>query len=111
MFMLSLVSYSQGYYEIKSLGTNYSSTDIQTAFNSANFCGLHYEVERNLIVLDDGTEVELLAANEIQNFDSNCVFNSGSTMSVCTYSIVSGVILRGCDNKLTPLEEKVKTNN
>jgi len=111
LLMLSLMSYSQGYYEIKTLGGSYSAETINNAFSTANFCGYHKSSERNLIVFNDGTEVELFSADEIQNFNSNCILVASVDTPICEYSIVSGVIMRACENKLTPFEEKIKVNN
>lgn len=96
LFMLSFSAYSQVNYEIVSLGTSYSETDLQNVFSTADFCGSHYQNQRFLIVFDDGAKVELLAASEISQFSLDCVLEDNATIPSCVYSIANGVIHRQC---------------
>ncbi len=108
------MSFGQGYYEVKTLGTTYSEAEIQTAFNSADFCGSHYATQRFLITLDDGSEVELLAANEITGFSENCVLAETANLPDCTYAINAGTIIRKCAYPEVPKKEllmQTNTNN
>jgi len=108
--MLSFVSLSQGY-EIKSLGTEYSSLEIKNAFDNANLCGYHFESVRNTIVLDDGAQIEFLAGSELSQISANCLVADGMVLPVCKYSISSGVVLRSCEYEPSPQKKKELLQN
>ena len=99
-------SFSQNHYEIKKIGTLYSSQQLTEAFNSAKFCGSHFRTKRNLWKLDDGSEVELLSASEIPGLDQSCIIEDDTEISYCEYSINSGVILKRYTYE--PSEQKKK---
>ena len=94
------LSFSQYYYQIKSLGHNYSAQTIVNAFRSANFCGSHFESKRNKIVFDDGAIVELKSKVELLNEGvqilNSCVISDSINYQINTWSISSSeIILRG----------------
>ena len=93
-------------YEIKKIGTIYSAQQITEAFDSAKFCGSHFQTKRNLWKLDDGSEVELLSASEINGLDQSCIISDDTEISYCEYSIHSGVILK--KYAYEPSEQKKK---
>jgi hypothetical protein len=111
VFLLSFSANSQANYEITALGTTYSQTDLQNVFNSANFCGSHYQNQRFLIVFDDGAQVELLSAAEIPQFSSDCILDDNATIPSCVYSIASGVIHRQCEYTDLPKELYYELNS
>jgi hypothetical protein len=94
------LSFSQDYYQIKSLGHNYSAQTIVNAFRSADFCGSHFESKRNKIVFDDGAIVELKSKVELLNEGvqilNSCVISDSINYQINTWSISSSeIILRG----------------
>lgn len=94
--MLSNTVNAQANYEITTLGTTYSESDLQNVFNSADFCGSHYQNQRFLIVFDDGARVELLAAAELPQLAASCILADDAKIPSCVYSITNGVIHRQC---------------
>jgi hypothetical protein len=96
------LSLSQDYYQIKSLGHNYSDQTIRNAFKSADFCGSHFESKRNKIVFDDGAIVELKSKVELLNEGiqilNSCVISDALNYQIYTWSISSnGTFLRGSE--------------
>ena len=65
LILSSGTTFSQSAYQVKTSGQNYSLPQIQTAIESADFCGYYYTDERHLLVFDDGTEVELKSNDEL----------------------------------------------
>ena len=61
------ISYGQNYFELVQVGSEYSKEEINEAFSTATFCGYHFNSKRNLLVFDDGTQVELLSKEELLN--------------------------------------------
>ena len=70
--LFSIVGFSQSY-EINSLGSQYTASEINTAFGSADFCGLYKESLSQTILLDDGAEVILKSAEQLSQVDDMCV--------------------------------------
>ena len=70
------VSFGQSFYEIKELGTTYSAQQIDSAFQSADFCGMHYTSERRELIFDDGTIVELYSSADLPNLAISCFVSS-----------------------------------
>ena len=70
-------------FEIKKIGTEYSVEQITDVFSMADFCGAYYESKRNLITLNDGSEIELKSKAELISLgislNVNC-FLSDSTI-------------------------------
>jgi len=62
----STISYSQSKFEIKTVGTIYTSDKINSAMSVANFCGSYYETKRNVITFNDGSVVELFSKGEME---------------------------------------------
>lgn len=94
------LSLSQDYYQIKSLGYNYSAQSIVNTFESADFCGSHFESKRNKIIFDDGAIVELKSKVELLNEGvqilNSCVISDSINYQINTWSISSSeIILRG----------------
>lgn len=65
-------SFAQQTYSIQSLGSQYTTTQIDEAFASANFCGMHYSSERRKLIFEDGTIIELFSSAELPNMDPAC---------------------------------------
>ena len=96
------LSLSQDYYQIKSLGHNYSAQTIVNAFKSADFCGSHFESKRNKIIFDDGAIVELKSKVELLNEGvqilNSCVISDSINHQIYKWSISSSeIILRGVE--------------
>lgn len=70
------VAWCQSFYEIKELGTSYSAQQIDSAFQSADFCGMYYGSERRGLIFDDGTIVELYSSVELPNLPISCFISS-----------------------------------
>lgn len=64
MVLCSFFAFSQNF-EVKNVGSQYTLNQIQTAFSNANFCGSFFTTKRNVIVLNDGSTVELLSRQEL----------------------------------------------
>ena len=86
------LSLSQDYYQIKSLGHNYSDQTIRNAFKSADFCGSHFESKRNKIVFDDGAIVELKSKVELLN-EGIQILNSCVISDALNYQIYINILL------------------
>lgn len=97
---------AQSYFEIKSLGSEYTASQVESAFNSANFCGFYLSTERRSLEFQDGTIVELLAASEIDELNENCVLAGGVSTETCVYSLNGTTIQRTCEYELSPAEKK-----
>lgn len=69
---LTNISVAQQTYAIQSLGSEYTTVQINEAFASANFCGMYYSSERRELSFEDGTIIELLSAAELPNMDASC---------------------------------------
>ena len=76
------IGISQQTFEIQSLGSNYSTIEINEAIASAELCGFYYLLERRELKFDDGTIVELFGSDELPNLNSSCfIANNGANSS------------------------------
>jgi len=71
IFSASYIS-AQTIYEVKELGTDYSQSQIDQAFATANFCGFYYSSENRVLNFDDGAVIELKNATDLPAVDSGC---------------------------------------
>ena len=111
IIMLCFTAQSQVNFEIQSLGTTYSHIDLQNVFNSADFCGSHYQNQRFLITFDDGAKVELLSASELPQLQANCILADDAKIPSCVYSITNGVIHRQCEYFDKPRQHQNQLNS
>lgn len=98
MIFLFSIGWSQTTFEIKSLGSNYSTQQIEQAFGSADFCGFFYQGKRNIITLDDGAVIELLGKDENNALSASCVKEDDFEYPSAVWSIsASGKVMRKMD--------------
>ena len=114
--MLCIIAFSQSTFEIKKIGNQYSSEQISAVFNSADFCGSYFETKRNLITLNDGSEIELKSGRELVDSEVNiapsCLLRDDSIYFISTWSISpEGYLMKGFDNTLYPTEKEYYHNN
>ncbi|MEJ6583953.1 MAG: hypothetical protein QNL61_06965 [Crocinitomicaceae bacterium] len=113
------VSFGQSFYEIKELGTIYSAQQIDSAFQSADFCGSFFITKRNVLVMNDGAIVELKSRQELTSaaqwtLGEFCSINDNETYYEAIWSIhPSGKLLKGFDTEKYPSEKEYLhyTNN
>jgi hypothetical protein len=81
---------------VSKLGNRYTDKDLLTAVAKADWCGYFYVNSRRKLIFDDGSVVELLRKNELNelNLDSNCFSNLESLDNAIYVIHSSGVILR-----------------
>ena len=104
--------FGQSFYDVKSIGSSYSSQTINEAFQAADFCGFYLSSNRNKLVFDDGSEVELKSRTEIINegnyIADACILNEGEKIEVVIWSITSsGKILRGSKAPLSSSQKVI----
>jgi hypothetical protein len=114
--MLCIIAFSQSTFEIKKIGDQYSSEQIVAVFNSADFCGSYFETKRNLITLNDGSEIELKSGRELIDSEVNiapsCLLTDDTIYFISTWSISpEGYLMKGFDNTLYPTEKEYYRNN
>lgn len=101
---LSFGQNSSSLYEIISLGTQYSTSEIESALDNANLCGLHLQNERNTLVLNDGAKINIFSANELSDsaiiIEPNCVIEN--MVQNISWSISSGSLLRRVEGVISP---------
>ena len=91
--------YSQTF-EVKNVGTQYTLNQIETAFANENFCGSYFTDKRNVLVLNDGSVVELLSKEELINvgilLGESCFLNSSEVFYQAQWNITpDGHLLKG----------------
>lgn len=96
-------------FEVKLVGSQYSIDQIQSAFNAANFCGSFFSAQRNVIILNDGSIVELLDREELENagivLQDSCFLPDEATFFNAEWSITSeGRLLKGINAYTTEKE-------
>lgn len=111
MILLSVSVYSQSSFEIKKIGSQYTSSQLSSAFESADFCGSYFQSKRNLIVFNDGSEVELKSKNELLNqgitLSENCFLTDDTHYFKSIWSIAeNGMIMKGSDTQAYPTEKE-----
>lgn len=99
MILSTYFTFSQ-VFEVKSLGSKYSIEQIQNAFNTSNFCGSFFSEQRNVITLIDGSLVELLNREELENagiiLQDSCFLPDNVTFLNTDWSITKdGELLKG----------------
>lgn len=105
------IGYSQSKFEIKKTGSQYSAEQLNAAFSSADFCGSYYTTKRNLIVFNDGSEVELKSGQELLNqgtpLASSCILSDDTHYVISIWSISpEGYILKGFDTNTYPSQKE-----
>jgi hypothetical protein len=112
-------SWGQTFYEIKALGTSYTTQQIDSAFQSADFCGSFFMSKRNKLIMNDGAIVELKSRQELATagiwaLGDFCSINDNEIYYDAIWSIhSSGLLLKGFDTQTYPtLKEYLHyTNN
>lgn len=110
MMLCSFFAFSQSF-EVKNVGTQYSLSQIETAFANANFCGSYFTDKRNILVLNDGSIVELLSKEELNNngfpIGESCFLNSNEVYYQAQWSITpEGHLLKGMNAYTSEKEYK-----
>ena len=98
---LSMIFFSASYvsaqtiYEVKEVGSQYTQTQIDQAFGSADFCGYIKTSIRTKIELNDGTKIEFLPISEQPNLDPSCAQADNYVFPDATWKISStGIVVR-----------------
>lgn len=81
-------------YEIQKIGDKYTQTEVETAFENSNFCGLVNPNQDYTILFDDGAEVVIFSALLAKGFESSCIRENNANENTITWSIKSGVLMR-----------------
>lgn len=113
MIMSTCFAFSQVFH-IKSIGSQYSQEQIINAFNQADFCGCFFSSERNLISLMDGSVVELLTREELENegviLPDRCFLPDNTTLLEASWSITQEGHLMKVMNTYTSEKEYLHFN-
>ena len=114
--MLSLIALTQSNFEIKKIGDQYSTEQITSVFNSVDFCGSYFETKRNLITLNDGSEIELKSKSELDAIgiilETNCFLNDSVVYHSATWSINdSNMLMKGSKSDINFTEKKMRVSN
>jgi hypothetical protein len=105
------IGYSQSKFEIKKTGSQYTAEQLTAAFSSADFCGSYFQAKRNLIVFNDGSEVELKSGEELSNqgtpVPSSCVISDETHYFISVWSLgENNTLMKGFDNVAYPSEKE-----
>lgn len=111
MLLCLSVSLAQSKFEIKKVGNTYTVDQLSAAFNSADFCGSYFQTTRNLIVFNDGSEVELKSGSEMIaegiSISPSCLISDDTHYVKSIWSISSeGYIMKGFDTSVYPTEKE-----
>jgi len=112
MLLFSIfLGYSQSKFEIKKIGSQYSMEQLSNAFGGADFCGSFFPTKRNLIVLNDGSEVELKSGNELGSegiaLSNSCLLSDDTHYVISIWSVsADGYLMRGFDSNAYPTEKE-----
>ena len=114
--MLCTITFSQSTFEIKKIGDQYTSAQITAVFSSADFCGSYYQSKRNLITLNDGSEIELKSKSELIalgiNISDNCFLDDSITYYTAIWSISNtNMLMKGSNIDLNTTEKKMRVSN
>jgi hypothetical protein len=107
MTFCSFMAFSQNYYQVKTLGTNYTQIEIDQAFAAADFCGAYKYSDRRELTFNDGTVVELLGSTELATIDASCSQPDDFIFADGVWSI-SGthlIMAQDADANLSPKEK------
>jgi hypothetical protein len=95
--MFSVCLFAQSTFEIKKVGSQYSSSQITAAFASADFCGFYFKNKNHIIKLDDGAEILLLGEMQSSGFvmEQACYVADDKIFPEASWSISpTGIIVR-----------------
>lgn len=111
MMMFSVCLFAQNTFEIKKVGSQYSSSQITAAFASADFCGSYFQSKRNILVFNDGSEVELKSKAELLgqgiSLPESCFISDETHYFKSIWSISqNGMIMKGFDTQTYPTEKE-----
>jgi len=81
--------YSQSNYEVTSLGTNYSITEIESALQNIEFCGYYYYDQNRILTFDDGAKVTLQKGIEVPNLESSCIISQQASHALEIWEITA----------------------
>jgi hypothetical protein len=108
MTLCSFIAVSQNYYQVKTLGTDYSQVQIDQAFASADFCGSHKVSDRRELTFNDGTVIELLGSTELATIDSSCAQPDSFVFADAVWSISGSHLIMAQDsNAKLSVKEKI----
>jgi hypothetical protein len=97
MMMSSICLFAQETYEIKKVGSQYTTSEINAAFASADFCGFYFKNKNHIIKLDDGAEILLLGEMQSSGFvmEQACYVADDKIFPEASWSISpTGIIVR-----------------
>jgi len=111
--LISSITRAQEKFEIQKTGTKYSTEQIAAAFKKADFCGSFYNTKRNIIQLDDGSEIALKSGIELQNegftLPPSCLLSDEVTFYDYSWGIESnGFITKVFNSDLHKSEKEYK---
>lgn len=111
MMIFSICLFAQETYEIKKVGSQYTTSEINAAFASANLCGSYFQSKRNILVFIDGSEIELKSKTELQNqgitLAESCFLSDETHYFKNLWSIAeNGMIMKGFDTQTYPTEKE-----
>lgn len=118
LFCATSFANGQSLFEIKQLGTTYTTAQINAAFLPADFCGAFFSSTRNELVLNDGAIVQLKSKQELVdagqwNYGAFCSISDGEVYYESVWSIdPDGHLLKGFDtDKYPTVKEYIHYNN
>ncbi len=83
------------FFEIKNVGTLYSSKQLDSAMVAADFCHFFFEDKRRVMNFSDGSVVELLQKGELVGYEDACFVSSANQRSNEYWEISStGTLIR-----------------
>lgn len=95
IFFSASYASAQTIYEVKEIGNQYTQTQIDQAFGTADFCGYVKTTIRTEIELNDGTKIELLPISQQPNLDQSCAQADNHVFPDATWKISStGIVVR-----------------
>lgn len=105
------IGYAQSKFEIKKTGSQYTAEQLTAAFTNADFCGSFFQTKRNLIVFNDGSEVELKSGEELNKqgiiMPPSCMLADDTHYVISIWSISNeGYISKGFDTNTYPSEKE-----
>lgn len=100
LLIFSVVGFSQETkkIEIIKIGQKYSKQEISTAFETANLCAYTFFNKENLVILDDGSQVKILSANNNGVNQKDCYVADTAKIKNLVWSIKSNHLLIGYPN-------------
>ncbi len=78
---------SQSNFEVTSVGSTYSITQIETALQNIDLCGYYYFDANRILTFDDGAIVQLKKGSEIANLETTCITNESPVHAQETWEI------------------------